>query len=80
MAVALQFGNAFIHGPHVLILPESGKIQISPYSIVAANRGYNDYSNQGVLDAFFMEWEERSQNPEALFFGSPVMEAIGRRV
>lgn len=37
------------------------------------------YLNRGVLDAFFMEWEERSQDPEALFFGSPVMEAIGRR-
>ena len=38
------------------------------------------YLNRADLDAFFMEWEERSQNPEALFFGSPLMEAIGRRV
>jgi ubiquinone/menaquinone biosynthesis C-methylase UbiE len=38
------------------------------------------YLNRGVLDAFFIEWEERSQDPEALFFASPVMEAIGRRV
>ena len=38
------------------------------------------YLDRGVLDAFFMEWEERSQDPEALFFGSPIMEAIGRRI
>jgi ubiquinone/menaquinone biosynthesis C-methylase UbiE len=38
------------------------------------------YLNRGVLDAFFMEWEERSKDPNALFFGSPVIEAIGRRV
>ncbi|MEJ2638467.1 MAG: methyltransferase domain-containing protein [Desulfosarcinaceae bacterium] len=37
------------------------------------------YLNRGVLDAFFMEWEQRSLDPEALFFGSPLMEAIGRR-
>lgn len=37
------------------------------------------YLNQGVLDAFLVAWEERSQDPEALFFASPVMEAIGRR-
>ena len=38
------------------------------------------YLNRGVLDAFFKEWEQRSKDPEALFFGSPVMEVIGRRV
>jgi hypothetical protein len=26
-----------------------------------------------------MEWEERSQEPNAVFFGSLVMEAVGRR-
>ena len=38
------------------------------------------YLKRQVLDAFFMEWEQRSKDPEALFFGSPVMEVIGRRV
>jgi SAM-dependent methyltransferase len=32
-----------------------------------------------VLDAFFTEWEERSRDPRALFFGSPMMEVVGRR-
>jgi hypothetical protein len=32
-----------------------------------------------VLDAFFAEWEERSRDPRALFFGSPMMEVVGRR-
>ena len=30
-------------------------------------------------EAFSMEWEERSRNPNAIFFGSPLMEAVGRR-
>jgi SAM-dependent methyltransferase len=37
------------------------------------------YLSRGVLDAFFTEWDERSREPAALFFGSPMMEAIGRR-
>lgn len=32
-----------------------------------------------VLDAFFAEWQERSRDPKALFFGSPMMEVVGRR-
>lgn len=32
-----------------------------------------------VLDAFFVEWEERSRDPRALFFGSPMMEVVGRK-
>lgn len=31
-----------------------------------------------VLDAFFVEWEERSRDRQALFFGSPMMEVVGR--
>lgn len=38
------------------------------------------YLSQGVLDAFFTRWDVRSQQPDALFFGSPMMEAIGRRL
>lgn len=33
-----------------------------------------------VLDAFFVEWDERCRDPQALFFGSPMMEVVGRRV
>lgn len=32
-----------------------------------------------VLDAFFVEWEERSRDQQALFFGSPMMEVVGRK-
>jgi len=32
-----------------------------------------------VADAFLAEWEERSLDPQALFFGSPMMETVGRR-
>jgi SAM-dependent methyltransferase len=32
-----------------------------------------------VLDAFFVEWEERSRDRQALFFGSPLMEVVGRK-
>jgi SAM-dependent methyltransferase len=31
-----------------------------------------------VLDAFFVEWDERSRDRQALFFGSPMMEVVGR--
>ncbi len=37
------------------------------------------YLSRKVLDAFFTEWDERSREPAALFFGSPMMETIGRR-
>ncbi|MCP4659012.1 MAG: methyltransferase domain-containing protein [bacterium] len=36
------------------------------------------YLTREVLDAFFTEWEERSREPDAVFFGSPMMEAVGR--
>jgi SAM-dependent methyltransferase len=32
-----------------------------------------------ILDAFMTEWEERSRDPSAVFFSSPVLEVIGRR-
>jgi SAM-dependent methyltransferase len=32
-----------------------------------------------ILDAFMAEWEERSRDPSAVFFSSPVLEVIGRR-
>ena len=32
-----------------------------------------------VLDAFVAAWEERSRDPSAVFFSSPVLEVIGRR-
>jgi ubiquinone/menaquinone biosynthesis C-methylase UbiE len=32
-----------------------------------------------VLDAFLAEWDERSRDPAAVFFGSPLMEVVGRR-
>jgi ubiquinone/menaquinone biosynthesis C-methylase UbiE len=31
-----------------------------------------------AMEGFLQDWEKRSNNPEALFFGSPVMETIGR--
>jgi SAM-dependent methyltransferase len=31
-----------------------------------------------VLDAFFVEWDERSRDRQALFFASPMMEVVGR--
>jgi SAM-dependent methyltransferase len=37
------------------------------------------YLTREVLDAFFADWDERSQNPDAVFFGSPMMEVVGRR-
>jgi hypothetical protein len=33
----------------------------------------------GILDAFLAEWEDRSRDPSAVFFSSPVLEVIGRR-
>jgi len=32
-----------------------------------------------ILDAFVAEWEQRSRDPTAVFFSSPVLEVIGRR-
>jgi len=32
-----------------------------------------------VLEDFIAEWEERSRNPSAVFFSSPVLEVVGRR-
>jgi hypothetical protein len=32
-----------------------------------------------ILDDFVAEWEERSRDPSAAFFSSPVLEVIGRR-
>jgi len=32
-----------------------------------------------ILDGFLAEWNERSRNPSAVFFSSPVLEVIGRR-
>jgi ubiquinone/menaquinone biosynthesis C-methylase UbiE len=33
-----------------------------------------------ILDDFIADWEERSRNPSAVFFSSPVLEVIGRRM
>jgi hypothetical protein len=32
-----------------------------------------------ILDDFVAEWDERSRDPSAVFFSSPVLEVIGRR-
>lgn len=32
-----------------------------------------------VFEDFLAEWEARSKEPDAIFFGSPMMEVIGRR-
>ena len=37
------------------------------------------YLAREVLDAFFADWDKRSQEPDAVFFGSPMMEVVGRR-
>ena len=34
---------------------------------------------QSVFDGFLAEWEARSKEPDAIFFGSPMMEVVGRR-
>jgi hypothetical protein len=38
------------------------------------------YLTREVLDAFLAEWDERSREPDAVFFGSPMMEVVGRWV
>jgi ubiquinone/menaquinone biosynthesis C-methylase UbiE len=37
------------------------------------------YLTREALDAFFADWDERSREPDAVFFGSPMMEVVGRR-
>ncbi len=37
------------------------------------------YLTQEVLDAFLSEWAVRSREPNAVFFGSPMMEIVGKR-
>ncbi len=37
------------------------------------------YLTREVLDAFYADWDERSREPDAVFFGSPMMEVVGRR-
>jgi hypothetical protein len=32
-----------------------------------------------VFEDFLAEWDARSKEPDAIFFGSPMMEVIGRR-
>jgi len=36
------------------------------------------YLSQEIMDAFLLVWKDRSTNPNAIFFGSPVLETIGR--
>jgi len=38
------------------------------------------YLVRSVFEAFLAEWEERSKEPDAIFFSSPMMEAVGRRL
>jgi len=35
---------------------------------------------RGAMEAFLAEWDERSKDPGAVFFGSPMMEVVGRRL
>ncbi len=37
------------------------------------------YLSREVMDAFFVDWDERSREPDGVFFGSPMMEVVGRR-
>lgn len=37
------------------------------------------FLSKAAMEGFLQDWEKRSNNPEAIFFGSPVMETIGRR-
>ncbi len=36
------------------------------------------YLAERAFEAFLVEWTERSKNPAAVFFGSPMMEVVGR--
>ena len=37
------------------------------------------YLTREVLYAFLVDWDEQSLEPDAVFFGSPMMEVVGRR-
>lgn len=37
------------------------------------------YLARDVLDDFLADWDHRSREPDAIFFGSPVIEVVGRR-
>jgi len=37
------------------------------------------YLTRELLHAFLADWEELSRDPDAMFFGSPMMEVVGRR-
>jgi SAM-dependent methyltransferase len=37
------------------------------------------YLSGETRDAFFADWDKRSREPGAVFFGSPMMEVVGRR-
>jgi len=37
------------------------------------------FLSKASMEGFLQDWEKHSNNPEAIFFGSPVMETIGRR-
>lgn len=37
------------------------------------------FLSKAAMEGFLKDWEMRSNDPEAIFFGSPVMETIGRR-
>jgi hypothetical protein len=39
----------------------------------------NGHVPEKILDGFMAHWDERSRDPSALFFSSPVLEVIGRR-
>ena len=38
------------------------------------------YLAHSVFEDFLVEWAERSKEPDAIFFGSPMMEVVGRRL
>lgn len=38
------------------------------------------YLSRDTQDAFFADWDKRSREPDAVFFASPMMEVVGRRV
>ena len=38
------------------------------------------YLSRETQDAFFTDWDERSREPDTVFFASPVMEVVGRRM
>lgn len=40
----------------------------------------NGQMTQETMSRFLSEWEERSRNPSTIFFSSPVLEIVGRRL